>query len=437
MVDFMTKLIKIILISATFLSLLLAAYPLSGTGVQASANFQPPNGTYIYLPVVSRGLPLPPADEAAQRITVPPGFGIRIFAANLPARPRFMAFGPDGHLYVSLMDSGKIARLPDRNYDGLADGVEIIASGLSAPHGLEFHNNYLYVAEAGKIERLAYDAQNKSFGPPELVTDNIPGTGGHGTRTVHFGPDGKMYVSAGSSCNVCEETDPRRATILRFNDDGSIPDDNPFVNDPVTSKRPLWAWGLRNSVDFLWSPGGELWANHNGSDGLGDDLPPEEIVIPVQANASHGWPYCYTPTLGVNNADEVRDTRIALPPGFSCAQVVPAVFTAPAHSAPLGMSLVSGTLFPADYRDDLFVAFHGSWNTTTGNIRDCKVERVLLVGGQPVSSQTFATGWRAAGKTCGDAATWGRPADVVFSPAGEMFISDDKGMRIYRVIPLN
>jgi glucose/arabinose dehydrogenase len=243
-----------------------------------------------------------------------------------------------------------------------------------------------------------------------------------------------MYVSAGSSSNATPETDPRRAAILRFNANGTIPADNPFFNDPDVNKRPLYAWGLRNSVDFLWSPGGLLWADHNGSDGLGDNVPPEEVVIPVQANASHGWPYCYTPGLGVTGGPEVRDTNVMLPPGFTCAQAIPAIYTVPAHSAPLGMTLASGNNFPPAYQNSLYLALHGSWNTTTGSIRDCKVERVLLSNEQPASNQTFATGWRAPGLPCGNAATWGRPADVIFGPYGEMYISDDHGDRIYRVV---
>ena len=397
-------------------------------------------GTTLYLPLISKGPPLPPPDEASARISLPAGFHIRIYAENLTGRPRFMAIGPDGHLYLSLMDAGQVVRLPDRNRDGLADGTEVIAGGLNLPHGLAFYNGYLYIAEGDRIKRLAGPQADGSFGAPQLVTDNIPGPLGHSSRTVIFGPDGKMYVSAGSKCNIpddqCEEDDPRRAAVLRFNPDGSIPSDNPFASDPDERKRPLWAWGLRNSVGLIVAPGGGLWANHNGSDGLGDDLPPEEIVIEVQGNRHYGWPYCYTPGVGVIPPDtrEVRDTRIALPSGFTCAQAVPALFTAPAHSAPLGMTLGKPGNFPSDYVDDLFVAYHGSWNTTAANIRDCKVERVLLENGKPVGSQTFATGWRAPGKPCGDSATWGRPADVIFNAYGEMFISDDKGNRVYRVI---
>lgn len=417
------------LLAGLWLILILAAGAIAPAWAQGG-------GTTLFLPLVSKGPPLPPADEAAARIQVPPGFHIRIFAENLSGRPRFMAIGPDGHLYLSLMNAGQVVRLPDRNRDGLSDGVEAIASGLNLPHGLAFYNGYLYIAEGDKVERLTGPQPDGSFGARELVTDNIPGPAGHSSRTVIFGSDGKMYVSAGSSCNVCEESDPRRAAVLRFNPDGSIPPDNPFANDPDPRKRPLWAWGLRNSVGLVIAPSGGLWANHNGSDGLGDDLPPEEIVIEVQGGRHYGWPYCYTPGVGAipPGTQEVRDTRIALPAGFSCAQAIPARFTAPAHSAPLGMTLGKPGNFPPDYADDLFVAYHGSWNTTAASIRDCKVERVLLENGQPVGSQTFAAGWRAPGKPCGDAATWGRPADVIFNGYGEMFISDDHGSRVYRVV---
>ena len=248
---------------------------------------------------------LPHEDEASARLTVPAGFAIRIFAENLAGKPRFMAVSPQGELYVSLYEGGQIALLADRNGDGLADGTEIVASGLKGPHGLEWHDGWLYVAEQGRVSRLRDGDNNGSLEIMETITENIPGSGGHSSRTLHFGPDGMLYVSAGSSCNLCAESDPRRAAILRFNPDGSIPADNPFANDPDTQKQAVWAWGLRNSVDFLWTPSGQLWADHNGRDnlldsqGTPDTLPPEEIIIPVQGNKSHGWPYCYTDVLGL------------------------------------------------------------------------------------------------------------------------------------------
>lgn len=412
--------------------LILLAWAAVQSGTQPGAA----QAAQIFLPEIYRSTGVPPVDEAAQRITVPAGFAIRIFASGLPGNPRLMEVGPDGQLYVALTGAGSIARLPDRDGNGLADAVEIAASGLTSPHNLEWRGEWMYVAQTGRVDRLTDTNRDGVYETRVLVTDNIPGTGGHGTRTLHFGPDGKLYVSAGSSCNICAEEDPRRAAILRFNPDGSIPADNPFAGDPDKRKQAVWAYGLRNSVDFLWSPEGELWANHNGSDGLGNDVPPEELVIPVQQGRSHGWPYCYTPVLGLNQPlrSEVRDTRMALPAGFNCAQAVPARLTVAAHSAPLGMSAAARAAFPGPYRDDLFIALHGSWDTTAGSARDCKVERVIVEEGEVTGSVTFANGWRAPGKPCGSPDTWGRPADVVFGADGSMFISDDKGRRIYRVV---
>ena len=396
-------------------------------------------GEQVYLPVIRSGagdvvIPPPPEDEASSRISVPPGFEIRIFATDL-GRPRLMTVGPDGMLYVALYNANVIVRLPDRNHDGLADDIELAASGLISPHNLEFRNGVMYVAEIGRVSRLSDNNGDGVYETRQTVTDNIPGSGGHNTRTLHFGPDGNLYVAAGSSSNVTIESDPRRAAILRFTPEGGIPADNPFAGDPDTRKQAVWAYGLRNSVDFLWRPNGTLWATHNGSDGMGDDVPPEELVIAVQKGQNHGWPYCYTPTMGVNipQQPEVRDTRVPLPAGFNCGMAVPALLTIPAHSAPLGITAAAGSDFPAAYQDDAFAAIHGSWNTTSGSVRDCKVERIIVENGQVTGSETFATGWRAPGQACGAAATWGRPAGVTIGSDGALYISDDKGGRIYRV----
>lgn len=400
------------------------------TGSKASA--EPPIPTY--LPMVENTVGLPPADESTARITLPAGFTIRIFAQGLNV-PRLMATGPDGTVYVALRGSGQIARLPDRDRNGLADGVEIAADGLIEPHNLELHNGWMYVAETGQVSRLADENKDGFYEKHVLVTSNIPGSGGHTSRTLHFGPDGKLYVSAGSSQNIIAESDPRRAAILRFNPDGSIPPDNPFANDSDPRRQAVWAYGLRNSVDFLWSADGVLWADHNGSDGLGDNIPPEEIIIPVQKGKSHGWPYCYTPTLGLNQPPqpEVADTRMTPPQGFTCDQVVPALLTIPAHSAPLGMTKATTAGFPKAFQDDIFVAVHGSWNTTSASFRDCKIERVIVENGKVTGSETFANGWRAPGKPCGDGATWGRPAGVIIGGDGALYVSDDKSGRVYRI----
>jgi len=399
----------------------------------------------VTLTTTPKPLALPTEDEASARLSVPAGFAIRIFAQNLQGRPRFMTFGPDNALYLSLTSGGAIVRLPDANQDGLADSSDVVISGLNQPHGLEWLGDWLYVAENDRVERFRSSSGSGVFDQLELVTDNIPGGGGHYTRTLHFGPDGMLYVSAGSSCNLCKESDPRRAAILRFNPDGSIPADNPFAGDADPRKQAVWASGLRNSVDFLWTPTGEMWANMNGRDnlldanGLPDSLPPEVIVFSIRAGQFYGWPYCYNPVTGSNPgaSPQVVDTQsgLSLPQGLDCSQAIPALFADMAHSAPLGMSLGKPGNFPSSYQSDLYVAYHGSWNVQSPeSIRDCKVERIILQEGLPVSSEDFVNGWRAPGSNCGDASTYGRPADVIFSPDGAMYISDDAGGRVYRVI---
>lgn len=377
---------------------------------------------------------VPPADAASERLNVPAGFAVRRFAEGLGA-PRLMTFGPDGLLYVADQDGDRVLRLPDANGDGLADEVEIIAEDLPGAHSVEWFDGWLYVAEHGQIERLQDSDGDGSFETKELVTANIPGTGGHSSRTLHFGPDGLLYVAAGSSSNNDPESDPRRAAILRFNPDGSIPSDNPYADDSDERRQAVWAEGLRNSVDFLFLADGRLWADHNGSDGLGDEVPPEEIVIEVNGANHYGWPYCYTPILGTvpDQIAEVRDERVELNPDVlpDCSMAVPALFTDWAHAAPLGMTQYNATAFPADYQGNLFVAYHGSWNSTQA--RDCRVQMIVVQDGVPLESQPFLTGFRDnESQQCGNA--WGRPAGVVVGPDGALFVSDDQNGNVYRVV---
>ncbi len=379
---------------------------------------------------------LPPADAASERLSVPAGFAVRLFAAGLE-KPRLMTIGPDGVLYVADQAAGQVVRLPDADGDGLADANQIVVDDLAGAHGVEWYDGWLYVASYGEVNRLRDEDGDGTFETRELVTDNIPGTGGHSSRTLHFGPDGMLYVAAGSSSNNEPERDPRRATILRFNPDGTIPADNPFAASEDERRQAVWAEGLRNSVDFLFLPDGRLWANHNGSDMLGDELPPEEIVIEVEKGGHYGWPYCYTPTVGPIAADvnEVPDERVPLDPDVlvSCEDAIPARFTDLAHYAPLGMARYTGTAFPAAYQNNLFVAYHGSWNSS--DPRDCRVQMIVVEEGQPVAGQPFVTGFRAdEAQQCNNA--WGRPAGVVTGAEGALYVSDDQNGQIYRVVYL-
>jgi glucose/arabinose dehydrogenase len=392
------------------------------------------------LPLPSSGVP--PPDEVSARLRVPEGFVVRQFAAGL-ATPRLMAIGPDGALYVAERGAGRVVRLPDRDGDGRADAIEPVVSSLTAPHNMEWIAGCLYVAENDEVSRHCDADSDGSLERRTRIVD-LPSGGAHTTRTLHAGPDGKLYVSVGSSCNVCVERDPRRAAILRVELDGGIPTDNPFVGDPDVRRRAVWAEGLRNSIDFVFMPDGQLWANHNGRDNMigaraKNERPLEELVIAVQGGKHHGWPFCTTEhpdgnlTPGAGPYVEAPDPSGDVPPapaGFRCADAVPALFTGLAHSAPIGIARYAGDLFPPDYAGDLFVALHGSWNRTPP--APCTVVRIRVEDGLPVAAEDFVEGFQdRPDQSCG--AAWGRPAGVTIGADGALYVSDDLNGRVYRI----
>lgn len=337
-----------------------------------------------------------------EAIQLPPGFGISVYAEGLKG-PRLMTVGPDQHLYVAERGAGRIIRLPDRDRDGVADGLEVVAEGLDAPSSLVFYQDgSLYVGETTQILRLTDPDGAGVFQDREIIIEGLP-AGGHSTRTVLFSPDWEyLFVSVGSSCNVCVEEDQRRATIMRYLPDGS--------------QGQVYAKGLRNAVGIVFRPGtDELWATNNGRDWLGDDQPPETIYV-VKEGDDAGWPSCHAgrlidPDFGQANA---------------CQGILDPVVEMQAHSAPLGLTFYTGEQFPLSWRG-LFVAFHGSWNRSepTGY----KVVHVPLdADGQPGPTQDFASGWLRE-----DGSQWGRPVGVQTSSDGGLFISDDGAGFIYRI----
>ena len=335
-------------------------------------------------------------------LTLPDGFEIAVFAAGM-ARARFMAWSSEGDLLISetLPSNGKVYVLPDRDHDGVADDRVVFAQGLRSPHGLAFYQNYLYVAEETRVVRFVWQGGQPAAGPPEAIVEGLPG-GGHITRTIGFGPDDKLYLSVGSSCNVCLEADERRAAITQYNPDGS--------------GGRVYARGLRNAVGFIWRPGtDEFWATNMGRDNLGDDMPPETINL-VRDGADFGWPYCHNGT--------IPDPQFAS--RGSCANVARPAVEMQAHSAPLGLRFYTGEMFPPDFDGDLLVAFHGSWNRTepTGY----KLVRVRFQDGRPTGQvEDFVTGWLAGGDD------WGRPVDVIVSADGSVYLSDDSLGVVYRI----
>jgi glucose/arabinose dehydrogenase len=290
----------------------------------------------------------------------------------------------------------------------VADEVKVFADNLPGVHGIEFKDAGVYVATEAEIIRLEDTDSDGVADKHDVLASDLPSGSGHSTRTLAFGPDGKLYVSAGSSCNVCVEDDPKRAAISRYSAEGKF--------------EKVYAKGLRNAVGLEFNQQtGELWATNNGRDSLGDDVPPETIYN-VQEDADYGWPYCY----GDRVPDETQDP----PPGYCEKTSVPAV-QMQAHSAPLGFGFYTGETFPEQFRGDMFVAFHGSWNRTVPT--GYKIVRVQMKNGQPDTSagdqlvQDFATGWFLG------ADAFGRPVDVMTAPDGSLLVTDDAADTIYSI----
>lgn len=347
----------------------------------------------------------PEAESFGARIRAADGYAVSLYA-EVP-KARFLRPTPSGDLLVSVPREGKIVRLlRDADGNGLPDGQEALLSGLDKPHGLDLHDGWLYIGEGSAVARIRFDAvSGRTSGELERVVTGLPAGGNHWTRTVRIGPDGHLYVSVGSSCNVCFEEDERRAAMLRFGLDGSAPQ--------------VFARGLRNSVGFDWQPGtGDLYATDNGRDLLGDDEPPCELNRVVEGG-DYGWPVAngnrrLDPDLGAGN--EAR-AAASLPPAHPFG----------AHNAPLGIVFLRSERQPEAYRGRALVALHGSWNRTRKD--GYKVVSLAWADDGSIREADFLTGFLS------DEDVIGRPVDVAEAADGIIFVSDDYAGAVYRVAP--
>ncbi len=394
------RLAVFLLVSTVFLSLLATA-SISATAPSEDAVENLNNHKMVRVRLIVPAKYRKGVFSKPRYLYVPPGFKISVFAALLKS-PRILAVGPDGNLYVSLPDSGKIAVFKDKNHDGVADSARVFASGLVKPHGLAWRGNDLIVAETNRLTLLRDDNHDGRADVRKLITTEIPGGGMHWTRSVVVGPDGMLYTSIGSSCNACVEKDARRGSIVRFSSDGD------------GSK--IYATGLRNSVGMAFHPEkGELWAVDNGRDNLGDDVPPEELNKIIDGG-DYGWPHCY--------GDRTPDPQIGNP--WYCKNTIPPVVKMQAHSAPLGITFGYKLGFPKEYRKVLYIAYHGSWDrrVPTGY----KLVAVPFDDGRPDGVVTdIVTGWLDGTEV------WGRPVDPVVGADGALYLSDDYAGAIYRI----
>jgi glucose/arabinose dehydrogenase len=342
------------------------------------------------------------AQSNIDQIKLPPGFRIDMYAGGVEGA-RALTLGDNGVVFVGSRDAGRVYALVDENGDGKAEAVVTVAAGLDAPNGVAFRNGALYVAENSRVLRYDNIMTNLRNNPqPVTVNDTFPRERHHGWKFIAFGPDGKLYVPVGAPYNIGVSADPRFASIMRMNADGT--------------GLEVFAHGVRNTVGFDWHPAtGELWFTDNGRDWLGDNLPPDELNRAPQPGLHFGYPYYYGDNVPDPEFKQHPDSSVMLPPAQKLG----------AHVAALGMRFYTGRMFPAEYQGQIFIAEHGSWNRSTPV--GYRIMLVRLQDGQPVSYEVFAEGWLRGFRA------WGRPVDVLVMPDGALLVSDDRTDAVYRI----
>ena len=340
-------------------------------------------------------------------IKLPQGFSIAVYANDV-AGARAMALGSDGTVFVG-SQSGAVHALVDRDRDGRADEVVTVADGLRMPNGVAFKDGSLYVAEVNRVLRfdrvldfVKQPSASRHAKPAfSVVYDKLPSETHHGWKYLSFGPDRLLYLQVGAPCNICEPGDPY-ASILRMKPDGS--------------GMEIIARGVRNSVGMDWDPDTkDLWFTDNGRDSLGDDVPPDELNHLTKVGQHFGYPYCHGGTIPDPEYGQKRP----------CSDFTPPAQKLGPHVAAIGMKFYTGTMFPSQYRKQIFIAEHGSWNRSTPI--GYRITVVHLEGGKAVKYETFAEGWLQGRRA------WGRPVDVLVLPDGSMLVADDEANAVYRI----
>jgi glucose/arabinose dehydrogenase len=359
----------------------------------------------LFVGAINAPLGTSPADEKGllARLTTPDGFSVGIYARVDNAR--VLRFSNGGHLLVANPSKDQITILdPDVDGDRRSDNSRILIDGLNGPNGIDFLDDWLYIAETDAIGRVAFDHNTGQLsGSYERLVTGLPAGENHWKKTLRFGPDGLMYVTMGSSCNACIESDPRRGAMVRYQSDGT--------------GEEIFAEGLRNSAGFDWSPvDGEIYATDNGRDLLGDDFPPCELNL-VRAGEHYGWPYA--------NGAKIPDPDFGAGNEALIARSLAPAFDFPAHNAPLGIEFARGDRFPESHRNAAIVALHGSWNRTEKD--GYKVVSLHWNEDGTIRSEDFLSGFLK------DDVAIGRPAEVTEGPDGAFYISDDYANVVYRV----
>ena len=356
----------------------------------------------INIPLIRKNTPTQRVLD--QQMVMPAGLSLSVFADKLPGA-RMLRVTATGDLLVSLPSRGQIMILDrDADLDGVADASRELLGGLNWPHGMDFYQDWLYIAETDAIGRIRYNASTRQTnGNYDRIITGLPKGGNHWSRSLRFGPDGMMYVSIGSSCNVCEEKDPRRAAILRFTPDGKHSE--------------IFASGLRNTVGFDWHPSThELYGVDNGRDFLGDDFPPCELNRIVQGKF-YGWPYV--------NGRQIPDPDYGDLKQEKLTNSIGPVHEFGAHTAPLSIVFIQNVKLRSIIQGDALVALHGSWNSSVKT--GYKILALQFDPEKGISEKDLITGFEQNGDVIG------RPVDIAEAPDGSIYISDDFTGSVYRL----
>jgi len=356
---------------------------------------------YVFRPALA-----PASDANIQQLKVPQGFTVNKFADGL-GKPRILAISSTGNVYTSDREAGLVMMLKDTNADGVADSKTTVAT-IKQAHGLAIHQSKLYIAAVKEVYIADMNADG-TLSAPRMIISDLPDGGQHPNRTLAVGPDNLLYISVGSTCNSCPEPNKLNATMVRSNLDGS--------NKKVFSK------GLRNTIGFDWHPEtAELWGLDHGIDWLGDEEQQEEVNL-IKQDLNYGWPYIYGPGK-YNPSDRPQgDTTYSQ---YSQLTTFPTL-TYQAHAAPMQMAFYTGSRFPADYKNDAFVAMRGSWNRSVP--AGYKVVCLHFENGKPVRFDDFLTGFLINNNK----SHFARLVGVAVHPDGSILVSDDTNGVLYRV----
>lgn len=340
--------------------------------------------------------------EMVKLLNVPHGYTVAIAASGL-GKPRMLYHTSDGKLYITRRDTGDVLLLKDTNNDGKFDELKTVVAEFKGVHGITLRDNMLYLCNNNELRRYKINADGM-LSQKEMLFNDMPSAGQHPNRTMDWGPDGKLYISIGTLCNDCKESDKEAATLIQV--------------DPVTWKRKIFASGLRNMIGFDWHPQTkELWGVDNGGDAKGDDWPPEELNL-IQEGKNYGYPFAYAK----KQLDETREDPAGNSKNEWVKTTEASVMEFQAHMAPIAYKFFPiGTINSGS----ALVAWHGSWNRSKPV--GFKVQKINFVNGRPTGAEDFLTGF-LKGKT-----RFGRPAGIAISPSGTVYVSDDANGVLYSI----